>query len=409
MDRAVSCSATMIGVRYTARELWEFAKGTHAACCFGDGTCANLTGEQCAAAGGAWQGPGGNPCGAPNPCEGNPPSAVSESTAFLTQFCGLLLAVKPDLENAALPLYFRMPLAGKGSLDVVFTRRAAFLGRLLMSKCELSEEDIPEDMKIPQEPLGTAGPGGDRDIEADVETYTRRVDFIRQFQQGNECCPDPEDQAAGLPDMSCDELDTIVESIRTSAVDDDESVLEMVEALLRNRLHEPFQREEIVRALNETALSVESKQRIGAALEAGEAFSNEANLIRLQLEQQGLLERPAEEDAAAADAAAIIREIDMNARLLGGEGLPRVGPAAQIAFSTLYKWSHEACCLADGSCMEISHTPTQSPRPGECDRAGGVSCGEGSGCDPDPCPDCVPPVSSPLFGPKAPKTIGPEF
>ena len=264
---------------------------------------------------------------------------VNDSTAFLTEFCELLLAAKPELENAPLPLHFRVPVIGLGSLDVVFTRRAAYLGRLLMPTCTLAEEDIPADLKVPQGPSGTARPGGDRDTEADVDAFNRRADFVRQFHEGEECCPDPDDQAAVLANLSCDELDFIVLNIRTTAVDSDEAILETREALLRNRLHEQFQRTEIVLALNETALSVESTSRITAALEEGERFSNEAALIRLQLERQGVLERPEEEDAAAATAAAILRAIDAAAVALHGVGLPRTGPVQQAVWGTLHKWS----------------------------------------------------------------------
>lgn len=307
MDRAASCSATMMGVRYTARELWEFVKATSSF--VEDGVVKD---------------------GIPG---------VSDGTAFLTEFCELLLAAKPELENAPLPLHFRVPVIGLGSLDVVFTRRAAYLGRLLMPTCTLSEDDIPADMKIPQEPLGTARPGGDRDTEADVDSFNRRADFVRQFHEGEECCPDPDDQAAVLADLSCDEMDFIVLNIRTTTVDSDIAVLETIEALLRNRLHEQFQRTEIVLALNETALSVESTSRITAALEEGERFSNEAALIRLQLERQGVLDRPEEEDAASATAAAILRAIDAAAVALHGAGLPRTGPVQQAVWDTLHKWS----------------------------------------------------------------------
>lgn len=310
MDRAASCSATMMGVRYTARELWEFVKAT------------NSFVED-----GAVQ-------------EGIP--GVSDSTAFLTEFCELLLAAKPELENAPLPLHFRVPIAGLGSLDVVFTRRGAYLGRLLMPSCTLAEEDIPADMKVPQDPPGTARPGGDRDTEADVAAFNRRSDFVRQFHEGEECCPDPDDQAAVLAELSCDEMDFIVLNIRTTAVDSDEDILETIEALLRNRLHEQFQRTEVVLALNETALSVESTSRITAALEGGEVFSNEAALIRLQLERQGVLDRPEEEDAAAQAAAAILRVIDAAAVALHGVGLARTGPVQQAIWNTLHKWSLEA-------------------------------------------------------------------
>lgn len=307
MDRAASCSATMMGVRYTVRELWEFVKATNSF--VEDGVVKD---------------------GIPG---------VSDGTAFLTEFCELLLAAKPELENVPLPLHFRVPVVGLGSLDVVFTRRAAYLGRMLMPTCTLAEEDIPADMKVPQEPLGTARPGGDRDTEADVDAFNRRADFVRQFHEGEECCPDPDDQAAVLADLSCDEMDFIVLNIRTTTVDSDLAVLETVEALLRNRLHEQFQRTEIVLALNETALSVESTSRITAALEEGERFSNEAALIRLQLERQGVLERPEEEDAAAATAAAILRAIDTAAVALHGVGLPRTGPVQQAVWGTLHKWS----------------------------------------------------------------------
>jgi len=246
----------MMGVRYTARELWEFVKATNSF--VEDGAVK----------------------------EGIP--GVNDSTAFLTEFCELLLMAKPELENAPLPLHFRVPVVGLGSLDVVFTRRGVYLGRLLMPPCILTEEDIPADMKVPQDPSGTVFPGGDRDTEADVDTFNRRSDFVRQFCEGEECCPDPDDLAAVLADLSCGEMDFIVLNIRTTAVDSDEAVLETIEALLRNRIHEQFQRTEMVLALNETALSVESTSRITAALEVGEAFSNEAALIRLQLERQGV-------------------------------------------------------------------------------------------------------------------------
>lgn len=307
MDRAVSCSATMMGVRYTARELWEFVKATNS---FVDDGAVK---------------------------EGIP--GVSDGTAFLTEFCELLLAAKPGLENAPLPLHFRVPIAGLGSLDVVFTRRGAYLGRLLMPSCTLAEEDIPADMKVPQDPPGTARPGGDRDTEADVDAFNRRSEFVRQFHEGEECCPDPDDLAAVLADLSCDELDFIVLNIRTTAVDGDEAILETIEALLRNRLHEQFQRTEIVLALNETALSVESTSRITVALEEGETFSNEAALIRLQLERQGVLDRPEEEDAASQAATAILRVIDAAAVALHGAGLPRTGPVQQAIWNTLHKWS----------------------------------------------------------------------
>ena len=412
MDRAVSCSATMMGVRYTARELWEFAKSAPAACCLAGGACASLTGDQCASAGGAWQGPSREPC--PGPCAGAPGPAVNRSTAHLTQFCSLLLAVKPDLENAALPLYFQVPVAGRGSLDVVFTSRAAFLGRLLLPKCVVSEDDIPDDLRVPQEPAGTLLPGGDRDAEADVETFARRADFLRQFDGGEQCCPNPDSRPADLPDLSCDELDTVLGGIRALVFDDDappaavEALLAAVEALLRNRVHEQFQRSQIVEALNSTAVAVESRRRISEALEAGEAFSSEAALIRLQLEQEGLLDRPLEEDEAASEAATILRGIDEMARVAGAAGLPRLGPVAQVTWSTLYKWSHAACCLPDGSCREVSHTPTHSPPPGECASIDGASCGEGSGCDPNPCAECLPPPPPPP-GLRMPRTIGPEF
>jgi hypothetical protein len=400
----------MMGVRYTARELWEFAKSTSAACCFADGTCANVAGDQCASAGGAWQGPSRETC--PGPCVGEPGPAVSRATAHITQFCSMLLAVKPDLENAALPLYFQVPITGRGSLDVVFTSRAAFLGRLLLPKCVVAEDDIPDDLRVPQEPPGTLSPGGDRDAEADVETFARRVDFLRQFDGGEECCPNPDSRPADLPDLSCDELDTILDGIRTLVFAPPaaaEALLASLEALLRNRVHEQFQRSQIVEALNSTAVAAESRRRISEALEAGEAFSNETNLIRLQLEQEGLLDRPMEEDDASSEAAAILRSIDEMSRVAGAAGLPRLGPVAQITWSTLYKWSHAACCLPDGSCREASHTPTHSPLPSECADAGGVQCGEGSGCDPNPCAhDCLPPPRLPS-GPTAPKTVGPEF
>lgn len=322
MDRAVSCSATMMGVRYTARELWEFVKATNSF--VEDGAVK----------------------------EGIP--GVNDSTAFLTEFCELLLAAKPELENAPLPLHFRVPITGLGSLDVVFTRRGAYLGRLLMPPCILTEEDIPADMKVPQDPSGTALPGGTRDTEADVDTFNRRSDFVRQFCEGEECCPDPDDLAAVLADLSCDELDFIVLNIRTTAVDSDEAVLETIEALLRNRLHEQFQRTEIVLALNETALSVESTSRITTALCEGERFSNEAALIRLQLERQGVLDRPEEEDDASASASAILRVIDAAAVALHGVGLPRTGPVQQAMWSTLHKWS-----LDDGTPAPapITHSP----------------------------------------------------
>lgn len=427
MDRAVSCSATMMGVRYTARELWEFAKSTSAACCFADGTCADAPGDQCASAGGAWQGPSRETC--PGPCAGGPGPAVNRATAHITQFCSMLLAVKPDLENAALPLYFQIPITGRGSLDVVFTSRAAFLGRLLLPKCVVAEDDIPDDLRVPQEPPGTLSPGGDRDAEADAETFARRVDFLRQFDGGEECCPNPDSRPADLPDLSCDELDTVLDDIRALAFADEaplsgcwckphrttrdrpaaEALLAEVEALLRNRVHEQFQRSQIVETLNSTAVAVESRRRISEALEAGEAFSNETNLIRMQLEQDGLLDRPLEEDEASSEAAAILRAIDEMARVAGAAGLPRLGPVAQVTWSTLYKWSHAACCLPDGSCREVSHTPTHSPLPSECADAGGVRCGDGSGCDPNPCAhDCRPAPALPA-GPTAPKTVGPEF
>ncbi len=307
MDRAASCSATMMGVRYAARELWEFVKATNSF--VEDGIVKD---------------------GIPG---------VNDGTAFLTEFCELLLDAKPEIENSPLPLHFRVPVAGLGSLDVVFTRRAAYLGRLLMSSCVLSEDDIPADMKVPQNPPGTALPGGDRDTEADIDTFNRRVDFVRQFHQGDECCPDPDDQPAVLAVMSCDELDFIVLNIRTTAVDSDEATLETIEALLRNRLHEQFQRTEVVLALNEAAISVESTSRITAALEEGEAFSNEAALIRLQLERQGVLDRPEEEDAASSATAAILRAIDAAAITLHGVGLPRTAPVQQATWDTLHKWS----------------------------------------------------------------------
>jgi len=314
MDRAVSCSATMIGVRYTARELWDFVKATNS--------------------------------------------------------------------------YI---------LDVVFTKRSAFLGRVLIPQCVVSEDDIPPDMWIPEEPPGTATPGGDRDTEADVETFNRRADFVEQLHQGEECCPDP-GQAADVPALSCDELDIIVEAIKSFAVDDDEETLETVEALLRNRVHEQFQRAEIVEALNGTPLTVESKRRIVEALQEGEALSDDAQLTRRQLEEQGSLDRPAAEDEAAAEAAAILRAIDESARLVSGVGLPRVTPLRQLTWATLYKWSREACCL-DGACEELlSH---------ECSDRGGAPQGHGTDCIP-PGP-CDPPPPAGGGGPKAPKSVGPEF
>jgi len=327
MDRAVSCSATMMGVRYTARELWEFVKVTNSF--LEDGTVR----------------------------EGIP--GVNDSTAFLTEFCELLLTAKPGLENAPLPLHFRVPVAGFGSLDVVFTRRGAYLGRLLMSPCILTEEDIPADMKVPQNPPGTARPGGTRDTAADIDIFNRRSDFARQFCEGEECCPNPDDSAAVLADLSCDELDFIVLNIRTASVDTDEAVLETIEALLRNRLHEQFQRAEIVLSLNETALSVESTSRITTALGEGEMFSNEAALIRLQLERQGALDKPEEEDAAAATAATILRVIDDAAVALYGVGLPRTGPVQQAVWNTLHKWS-----LDDGTIAPIVvHNPSGIVQP----------------------------------------------
>jgi len=366
MDRAVSCSATMIGVRYTARELWDFVKATNSY--IEDGVLKP---------------------GVPG---------VQESTAFLTEFCGLLLDAKPDLENAPLPLYFTVPVAGKGSLDVVFTKRSAFLRRVLIPQCVVSEDDIPPDMWIPEEPPGTAAPGGDRDTEADVEMFNRRADFVEQLHQGEECCPDP-GQAADVPGLSCDELDIIVEAIKSFAVDDDEETLETVEALLRNRVHEQFQRAEIVEALNGTPLTVESKRRIAEALQEGEALSDDAQLTRRQLEEQGSLDRPAAEDEAAAEAAAILRAIDESARLVSGVGLPRVTPLRQLTWTTLYKWSREACCLGDGECEELlSH---------ECSDRGGDPQGQGADCIP-PGP-CDPPTPAGGGGPKAPKSVGPEF
>jgi len=158
-----------------------------------------------------------------------------------------------------------------------------------------------------------------------------------------------------------------------------------------------------VEALASTALVVEARRRISEALGVGEAFSSEAALIRLQLEQEGLLDRPRAEDEAEAKAAAILRVIDAMARAAGASGLPRLGPVIQAAWSTLYKWSHAACCMPGGSCREVSHTPTHSPLPGECTDLGGVQCGDGSGCDPNPCAHgCLPPPALPA-GPKAPK------
>lgn len=360
----MSCSATMIGVRYTARELWEFVKATN-----------------------TYVEDGAEKPGIPG---------VAESTAFLTEFCHALLDAKPDLENAPLPLYFAVPVSGRGTLDVVFTKNSAFLGRILIPRCSVSEEDIPADMWIPQEPAGTATPGGDRDTEADVETFNRRSDFISQFQQGDECCPNP-DEAAGVPGLSCDEMDIIVEAIRSFAVDEDEETLETVESLLRNRVHEQFQRAEIVEALNGTPLMVESKRRVSAALQEGETLSDDAALTRRQLEEQGVMDRPEAEDEAAAEAAAILRAIDEAARMLHGEGLPRVSPLRQLAWSTLYKWSREACCFGS-ECEELlSH---------ECTDRGGEPRGQGSDCIFPPC-DSPPPPSG--AGPKAPKSIGPEF
>jgi hypothetical protein len=403
----------MMGVRYDARELWEFARSTTAACCLAGGACADLAADQCDSAGGAWQGPSLEPC--PGPCAGSPGPAVDRGTAHLTRFCSMLLAVKPDLENAPLPLYFRVPIAGRGSLDVVFTSRAAFLGRLLPPRCAVAEGDIPADLRVPQEPPGTLAPGGDRDAAADVETFLRRADFLRQFDGGERCCPNPGSRPADLPDLSCAELDAILDAIRALGADPDEApsgqepLLGAIEALLRNRIHERFQRSQVVEALASTALSVEARRRISEALGVGEAFSDEAALIRLQLEREGLLDRPREEDEASSEAATILRGIDGMARAAGAAGLPRFGPVAQVAWSTLYKWSHAACCMPDGSCREVSHTPTHSPLPDECADLGGASCGDGSGCDPNPCAHgCLPPPAPPA-GPRAPRTVGPEF
>lgn len=294
MDRAVSCSATMMGVRYTAQELWDFLKASESF--IEDGAVKP---------------------GIPG---------VDDATAAFTEFCELLLAARPELENAELPLHFE----GQ-SLDVVFTKRSAYLGRLLMPRCILLEEDIPADLKVPQDQV--------RDPAEDQDIYDRRVEFVEDFCQGNECCPNPSDQPAVVGEMTCDELDLIVDSIRTEAVDKIPGTIEIVEDLLKTRIHFSFQRVEIVRTLNGTHLSVDSTARIAAALEIGESFSNELNLIRLQLEQEGSFERPTDEDEAQEEAAAIIRGIDETAREGVGVGLPRTSPVRQIIWTTLTKWS----------------------------------------------------------------------
>lgn len=293
-DRAVTCNATMLGVRFTALELWDFVKATETF--IEDGV------EKPGIAG------------------------VSENNVAHTEFCDTLLAVKPDIENSPLPLH----LVAAG-LDVVFTKHAAYVGRILLLRC--GDPEIPPELLLPDDPTDpprTFLPGG-RDPQLDVDLYNQQVAFLEEFCRGDECCPEPGSAPFTVSELLCSELDFVVARIRDFSVELSEDTLVTVETLLGTRSHQTFQRIEIVRAINETGLGTATNNRLAEALMAGEALSSELNLVRTQLEQQGAFERPEEVDIAVADAAAAIRRI----------GLPRTAPVEQISWVTLFKWARE--------------------------------------------------------------------
>ena len=293
-DRAVTCNATMLGVRFTALELWDFVKATETF--VEDGT------EKPGIAG------------------------VSENNVAHTEFCDTLLAVKPDIDNSPLPLHLVA-----GGLDVVFTKHAAYVGRILLLRC--GDPEIPPELLLPDDPTDpprTFLPGG-RDPQLDVDLYNRKVAFLEEFSRGDECCPDPVSAPVPVSELLCSELDFVVARIRDFSVELNEDTLVTVETFLSTRSHQTFQRIEIVRAINETGLGTVTNNRLAEALMAGEALSSEPNLIRIQLEQQGAFERPEAVDAAVLDAAAAMRRI----------GLLRTSPVEQISWVTLFKWARE--------------------------------------------------------------------
>ena len=293
-DRAVTCNATMLGARFTALELWDFVRATE--------TFVEAGAEKPGLAG------------------------VSENNVAHTEFCDTLLTAKPDIENSPLPLHF--VAAG---LDVVFTKHAAYVGRILLLRC--GDPEIPPELLLPEDPTDpprTFLPGG-RNPQLDVDLYNQKVAFLEEFCRGDECCPDPLDTPFTVNELPCSELDFIVARIRDFSVELSEDTLVTIETLLGTRSHQTFQRIEIVRAINETGLGTATNNRLAEALMAGEALSSEPNLIRIRLEQQGAFERPEAVDAAVVDAAAIMRRI----------GLPLTAPVEQISWVTLFKWARE--------------------------------------------------------------------